>query len=126
MAGRPIDAVIFDMDGLMIDSEPLWHVAEMEAFAAAGITLREDDCNDTTGLRIDEVVAYHAERKPWGDTPTRAEVAQQASSCMLTSWLALRPDSPLPLPPSSDHSRPPWRLTAAGSCCAAAPARCRS
>ena len=77
MAGRPVEAVIFDMDGLMIDSEPLWHVAEQQTFAAAGITLSEDDCNDTTGLRIDEVVAYHAERKPWGDTPTRAEVAQQ-------------------------------------------------
>ena len=75
-----IEGVIFDMDGLMIDSEPLWHIAEQKAFQQAGITLSQDDCNDTTGLRIDEVVAFHAERKPWGDTPTRKEVAQQVSA----------------------------------------------
>ena len=76
MAKRVCRAVIFDMDGLMIDSEPLWHVAEQAVFGAAGVELSTEDCNDTTGLRIDEVVAFHAARKPWGDTPTQAEVAR--------------------------------------------------
>jgi beta-phosphoglucomutase-like phosphatase (HAD superfamily) len=38
-ARRRIEAVIFDMDGLMIDSEPLWHIAEQQAFGAIGVTL---------------------------------------------------------------------------------------
>ena len=78
------------MDGLMIDSEPLWHVAEQAVFGAAGVELSTEDCNDTTGLRIDEGVAFHAARKPWGDTPTQAEVAAMAAegealgqACML-------------------------------------------
>eukprot|EP01051_Picozoa_sp_SAG22_P003217 SAG22_NODE_154_length_17189_cov_38.210064_9_plen_247_part_00 len=57
------EAIIFDMDGLMIDSEPLWHVAETAVFASVGVTLSEDNCNETTGLRIDEVVAHHFERQ---------------------------------------------------------------
>ena len=83
MAKRRVEAVIFDMDGLMIDSEPLWHLAEQKAFAAAGITLSEEDCLETTGLRIEEVVAHHARNRPWGDTPPQAEVVTQIVSTMI-------------------------------------------
>lgn len=56
-------AVIFDMDGLLIDSEPLWVRAEMEVFAKAGVVLVAEDCAQTKGLRTDDVVAYwHAAR----------------------------------------------------------------
>ena len=56
------EAIIFDMDGLMIDSEPLWHVAETAVFASVGVSLTEENCLETTGLRIDEVVAHHFDR----------------------------------------------------------------
>jgi sugar-phosphatase len=51
-----IAAVIFDMDGVLVDSEPLWRRAEVAVFGAAGVTLTEDDCKVTMGLRLDEVV----------------------------------------------------------------------
>ncbi|WP_088331333.1 hexitol phosphatase HxpB [Lacimicrobium sp. SS2-24] len=51
-------AVIFDMDGLLIDSEPLWRMAEQQVFASAGITLNEQMCLQTTGLSTEEVVRY--------------------------------------------------------------------
>ena len=53
------EGVCFDMDGLMIDSEPLWHRAETSSFAKVGLSLTLADCLETTGLRIDEVVAFH-------------------------------------------------------------------
>lgn len=53
-----LQAVIFDMDGLLIDSEPLWVRAEIEVFAAAGVVLCEEDCARTKGLRVDDVVTY--------------------------------------------------------------------
>ncbi len=58
-------AAIFDMDGLIIDSEPLWRLAEREVFRTVGLELSDDDCRKTTGLRSDEVVGYWFERRPW-------------------------------------------------------------
>jgi len=62
-------AIIFDMDGVLIDSEPLWRQTEVEVFASVGLELVEADCYQTTGLRIDEAVAYWFERAPWTGTP---------------------------------------------------------
>ena len=55
---RPVKAAIFDMDGLLINSEPFWHQAELEVFSAAGLDISlRDSFPETTGLRIDQVVA---------------------------------------------------------------------
>ncbi len=63
-------AVIFDMDGVLIDSEPLWRRAEVEVFKVVGVTLEQDDLAATMGLRVDEVIKYWFARKPWaGITP---------------------------------------------------------
>ncbi|MEL6927260.1 MAG: hexitol phosphatase HxpB [Cyanobacteria bacterium J06600_6] len=60
-----IKAVIFDMDGLLIDSEPLWQEAEILVFKQVGISLTSELCQRTQGLRIDEVVDYWYQRYPW-------------------------------------------------------------
>lgn len=60
-----IKAVIFDMDGLLINSEPLWQLAEIKIFETVGIKLSHSDCLKTMGLRVDEVVQYWYERFPW-------------------------------------------------------------
>jgi sugar-phosphatase len=60
-------ALVFDMDGVLIDSEPLWRRAEIEVFAQVGLVLEESDCFQTQGLRIDEAVRFWYERAPWTD-----------------------------------------------------------
>lgn len=57
-----IQAIIFDMDGVLIDSEPIWRAAEVEVFGAYGIGITEEMCYQTTGMRVDEVVRYWSER----------------------------------------------------------------
>jgi HAD superfamily hydrolase (TIGR01509 family) len=59
------DVVIYDMDGLLIDSEPFWRQAEIKVFKTVGIDLTEDDCKATTGFRFDEVVEHWYHRQPW-------------------------------------------------------------
>lgn len=66
-------AAIFDMDGLLIDSEPLWRLAEQRIFGSVGVKLTDADCETTTGMRIDAVVEHWWQKRPWAG-PTRAEV----------------------------------------------------
>ena len=60
-----IKAAIFDMDGLLIDSEPFWRKAEIESFKEVGIHLTENDCRETMGYRLNEVVSLWYSRQPW-------------------------------------------------------------
>jgi sugar-phosphatase len=63
---KEYDAVIFDMDGVLIDSEPLWKIAMEEVFHALGSTLKKEDFQKTVGLRIDEVVHFWNHHENWG------------------------------------------------------------
>ncbi len=60
-----IAAVIFDMDGVLVDSEPFWQQAEVNVFRQVGLHLSHADTDRTIGLRIDDVVAYWFEKQPW-------------------------------------------------------------
>jgi sugar-phosphatase len=64
------------MDGVLVDSEPLWRQAERQTFAEIGIKLSDADCESTMGLRTDEVIAHWYEKVPW-EGPTQAEVEKR-------------------------------------------------
>jgi HAD superfamily hydrolase (TIGR01509 family) len=53
-----IKAVIFDMDGVIIDSEPLWRRAMIRSFVEVGIPFTDEHCRITTGLRFKEVAEF--------------------------------------------------------------------
>ncbi|MDB2657001.1 hexitol phosphatase HxpB, partial [Crocinitomicaceae bacterium] len=59
------DAIIFDMDGVLIDSEPLWKIAMEEAFLSVGCNITRKDFQKTVGLRIDEVVRFWYQERGW-------------------------------------------------------------
>ncbi len=71
-----IEAVIFDMDGIIIDSEPFWRQAEIDVFKGVDIHLTEADCLKTLGFRIDEVEDYWFERQPWPNRQ-RGEISEK-------------------------------------------------
>lgn len=62
---QDFEAVIFDMDGVLIDSEPLWKIAMEEAFYSVGCMITKKDFQKTVGLRIDEVVEYWYNHTRW-------------------------------------------------------------
>jgi mannitol-1-/sugar-/sorbitol-6-/2-deoxyglucose-6-phosphatase len=64
------------MDGLLIDSEILWHEAEIQILGGLGVPLAVDGCRSTKGMFVDEVTAHWYRLHPWpGATPTPDEVA---------------------------------------------------
>jgi beta-phosphoglucomutase-like phosphatase (HAD superfamily) len=74
--GEELRAVIFDMDGVLIDTEPVWRRIEMETFASLGAPLTEAECRETTGLRINESVELWYTRRPRPDVPPDAVAAR--------------------------------------------------
>ncbi|PCJ28352.1 MAG: 2-deoxyglucose-6-phosphatase [Flavobacteriales bacterium] len=60
-----IKAVIYDMDGVIIDSEPLWREALIHCFNEVGFDFSQDKCRKTQGMRLIEVVEYWYNEQPW-------------------------------------------------------------
>ena len=64
-AAPAIHAVVLDMDGLLIDTEPVWRASETEVFGELGIQISEVDMLATMGLRAVEMVAHWRRQHPW-------------------------------------------------------------
>ncbi len=58
-------AVIFDMDGLLVDSEPYWKMAEKEVFGKLGLTLTDELLRQVMGFRLNEVVRHWYQYQAW-------------------------------------------------------------
>jgi HAD superfamily hydrolase (TIGR01509 family) len=72
---RPIEAVVFDMDGVLVDSEQIWRAVERKVFSRVGIEVTDEDLMATMGVRVADVVEGWHGRQPW-DRPSRQEVAE--------------------------------------------------
>jgi mannitol-1-/sugar-/sorbitol-6-/2-deoxyglucose-6-phosphatase len=68
-------ASIFDMDGLLIDSEVLWHEAEIDILGGLGVPISTEGCRTTKGMFVDEVTRHWYGLYPWRDGPGPDEVA---------------------------------------------------
>lgn len=64
------------MDGLLIDSEPLWHLAEAEILGELGVPIDRDGTRATKGMFVSEVVAHWSSLHPW-QGPSESEVVEQ-------------------------------------------------
>jgi sugar-phosphatase len=58
-------AAIFDMDGLLINSEPYWKIAEKKIFHELGLDLSDETLRQVMGFRLSEVVQHWYQFKPW-------------------------------------------------------------
>ncbi len=73
--GVSLRATLFDMDGLLIDSEILWHRAEVEIFGSLGVPIARSGERSTKGMYVNQVVTYWFERYPWAG-PSRDDVVE--------------------------------------------------
>ena len=60
------EAVVLDMDGVLIDTEPVWRAAQSAVFAGFGVALSERDLLDSTGQPIEELIPVWRRRSAVG------------------------------------------------------------
>ena len=81
-----IQGVVFDLDGVIIDSEPLWKIAEKKVFKTVGIELTTDMCRQTTGLDNISTVRYWNAYRPWKNKKLEqvaSEISDEIKSLIL-------------------------------------------
>lgn len=76
---KPKKAVIFDMDGVLIDSEKFWKQAEYEVFSSLGVKVTEELSRYTQSMTTSEVTRFWYEKYPWENTALET-VEQQVVS----------------------------------------------
>ncbi len=74
MARTNLSALIFDMDGVLLESESCWRDAEQEVSDSLGLGFTTAVFESTMGVRMREVAKIWYEMNPW-DGPTTDEVA---------------------------------------------------
>lgn len=87
------DGVIYDMDGVLTDSEPLWKIAMEDVFKSVGCPLTKEDFQRTVGLRIDEVIAYWYQVSPWPDASPK-----EVENAIIKRMIELLTERAAPLP----------------------------
>ena len=73
---EPVTAVLFDMDGLLIDSEPLWLEAETAVMARLGASWSENDQAQLLGGSLERSVRY-----------LLSKAARPAPPALIGEWL---------------------------------------
>lgn len=81
-----IQSAIFDMDGLLIDSEPLWYEAAVEVFSPLGIELTPEAYAGSIGLRTKEFVANWFNQ--FGIDPLQAPKAEKEINDVVINKIA--------------------------------------
>lgn len=74
MAGE-FDAIVFDMDGLLVDSEPIWLMADTTIIQRRGATIDMDVRAQTLGLNTEDSMGLYRSHFQW-DEPVEALVAE--------------------------------------------------
>jgi HAD superfamily hydrolase (TIGR01509 family) len=85
-------AVIFDMDGLLVDSEPVWAVAEGAMMTARGLTTDPEIQRKLVGMRMRDFLG--GMRTAYNMTDSLDTLSQEITARMI----ALIPDEVVPRP----------------------------
>ena len=87
-----LTAILFDMDGVIVDSEPLWRKAEIQVFGGYDIVLTDEMCRGTKGMRLDHVVSHwleHFDRPELDTVKVEQEIVETMEELLSSEAVAL-------------------------------------
>lgn len=87
LGGGPVDAVVFDLDGVLADSEVWWHETRDRLAAAHGHALSAEDHEDCVGRNSASWAALLAERL--GPPLTAGEIQEAIVAAMVARYREL-------------------------------------
>jgi HAD superfamily hydrolase (TIGR01509 family) len=90
-----LDAVMFDMDGLLVDSEPLWFLAEQAVMSRLGGTWSPGDQQVLVGGSMDTTVSYLLSKG------TRSAPRTTVARWLIDGMVDLLTTQPLPVMPGA-------------------------
>ncbi|MEV4363119.1 HAD family phosphatase [Nonomuraea sp. NPDC049625] len=90
------DAVLFDMDGTLVDTEGLWWQATVSIAASLGRPLGPEDVPYVLGRTVEDVAAHLL--TPASDTPLMPEAARQPTDTSPMPEVARQPTDASPMP----------------------------
>ncbi|MGJ1266725.1 HAD hydrolase-like protein [Sphingobacterium spiritivorum] len=64
---KNVEAIIFDMDGVIVDSENLWKQAEFKVFSALGVKVTPEKALLTATMTTTQVASFWQKLHPWTD-----------------------------------------------------------
>lgn len=64
-----IKAIIFDMDGVIVDSEPIHEKAAMEVCREFGMDIPKDEWDGLRGKRLEDILSYASRKYGTGNEP---------------------------------------------------------
>jgi len=75
LSNHTIQGVIFDFDGVIIDSEPWWCLAKLRVFNSAGLNVSREDAVHSTGKRVEEIIAENQQLFKYDNNTAKKLVA---------------------------------------------------
>lgn len=78
---KRFDAAIFDMDGLLLDSEPLWRQVSRRIYATVDVLVDDDFLSQTEGLRLVDSIQLVYGFKPFSKK-TRERIGEEITDAM--------------------------------------------
>ena len=69
------------MDGLLIDSEPYWKMAEKQVFGQYGLQLTDEILRQVMGFRLSEAVLHWYNYQPW-ENPDLEKTENEVLDCV--------------------------------------------
>lgn len=85
--GRLLAAAVFDLDGLLVDSEPLWRRAEIQIFTALGLPMTAELVASTQGRYVGEVARHWYQVYGWtgpGPDEVAADIIDAVEQLLMT------------------------------------------